>query len=288
MPHKSQLYVARLAGAALCTASLSACRDQPQDAQRASDAAEMPQPPTVPILEAPFNRAQLLLEVVGAASAHSAGLADSGRQRPLDGKQFEVRLRFGCDGPGPGRDSHGWSLDPDGRTLRLRAVPNLSLSDDVAAKVAGESVEAVEGFWLPRPWLLEAACPAKQPAVVTSRSSGDSAQSPETPAKSTPSRQTVPQRVGIAQFFTVEDARTRRRMNRPFEAVRQLSEDESPGQNGFDLVLSGRLRARADGLVILCSGSGIDRPPDCIVSATVDRVRIERPDDKAILAEWGE
>ena len=32
--------------------------------------------------------------------------------------------------------------------------------------------------------------------------------------------------------------------------------------------------------------AGLDRPPDCIVSADIDRVWIERTEDQQVLAEW--
>ena len=289
MPSERQLTLARLAAAVLCVAALAACRDQqPPDDNTDNGTIDRPPAQRLPIVEPPFDRDRLLLTVARAASAHSAGMNEPGAQRSLDGKQFEVRLRFGCDGPGPRTGEHGWSLDPDGRTLRLRAVSTLSLDDEVARGVAGDGVEAVEGFWLPRPWLLQAACPSARPAAnpgtaaeaQTNSSEVAPAASPDVPPAS------AVQRIGIAQFFTAQDARTRRRMDRPFEAVKQLGEGERAGQDGFDLVLSGRLRARGDGRVILCAGSGRDRPPDCIVSAAVDRVRIERPADQAVMAEW--
>jgi hypothetical protein len=235
------------------------------------------------IVEPPFNRSRLLLTVARAASAHSAGMSDPALQRALDGKQFEIRVRFGCDGPGPASGGYGWSLDPDGRTLRLRASPTLSLDDDVVKSLADEAVEAVEGFWLPRPWLLQAACPAGQPADGAPK-----AQPVQEGDKDAKSLQVGPamQRIGIAQFFTVEDGRTRRRMNRPFQAVKQVEEGVQIGQAGFNLVLAGRLRARSDGRVILCANLGEDRPPDCIVSATVYRVWVEQPEDKIVVAEW--
>lgn len=289
MPSERQLTLARLAAAVLCIAALAACGDrQPQDANTDNGAIDKPPAQRLPIVEPPFDRDRLLLTVARAASAHSAGMNEPGAQRSLDGKQFEVRLRFGCDGPGPRTGEHGWSLDPDGRTLRLRAVPTLSLDDEVASGVAGDEVEAVEGFWLPRPWLLQAECPAREPTAVPDDPADEQASSGEvspTPASTAPPAAAF-QRIGIAQFFTAQDARTRRRMDRPFEAVKRLEEGERAGQDGFNLVLSGRLRARGDGRVILCSGSGRDRPPDCIVSAAVDRVWIERPSDKAVMAEW--
>lgn len=286
MPHQSPAVLAKLAAAALCITLVAACREGArQQDETENEAIGHPAPQGLPIVEPPFDRARLLLAVARAASAHSAGSAESPAQRTLDGRQFEVRLRFGCDGPGPGIGGHGWSLDPDGRTLRLRAVPNLSLDDEMVRSVATGQVEAVEGFWLPRPWLLQASCP-----------NGSTSSDPEAagaePATSNGETKTgaatgpAPQRIGIAQFFTADDARTRRRMSRPFEAVRQLAAGEQAGRSGFDLVLSGRLRARADGRVILCSGSGRDGPPDCLVSASIDRVWIESPDDKTVMADW--
>lgn len=273
----------RLAAVALL-GLLAACRgQQPPEADAENQSIDRSAPKRLPIVEPPFDRSRLLLTVARAASAHSAGVPDDGLQRTLDGKQFEVRLRFGCDGPGPGNSGYGWSLDPDGRTLRLRAEPTLSLGDQVVRSVAGDGVEAVEGFWLPRPWLLQPACPRGRPTSQLPRDAQEPDEDPGATAAPAPS--TAP-RIGIARFFTAEDARTGRRTNRPFEAVKQLAEGERAGQDGFDLVLSGRLRARGDGRVIICAGSGVDRPPDCIVSAAVDRARIERPEDQEVMAEW--
>jgi hypothetical protein len=208
---------------------------------------------------------------------------DTAIQRTLDGKRIEVRVRFGCEGQGPGRGVHGWSVDPNGKTLRLRAVPTLSMEDELVRSVAGDRVEAVGGFWLSRPWLLDAACPAAEPGTDLGRSEGEDAREQPNDPSTAPA---AIQRIGIARFFTAEDPRTRQRMDRPFEAVQTLKNGAQVGRQGFNLVLAGRLRARDDGRVILCTGAGIDRPPDCIVSADVDRIWIENPDDKAVMAQW--
>lgn len=274
----------KLAVAVFCTALLGACNSQ-QPQENASNNQSFDEKPVqrLPIVEPPFNRTRLLLTVARAASAHSAGMNDPALQRSLDGKQFEIRIRFGCEGQGPSGD-YGWSVDPDGQTLRLRVIPTLSLDNDVSKIVADEGTEAVEGFWLPRPWLLQPACPSGEDMIETGPQNGvrADAKSNAPPADTTP----AVQRIGIAQFFSSEDSRTRQRIGRPFEAVTQLEEGEQVGSQGFDLVLSGRLRARRDGRVILCVGPGRDRPPDCIVSAAVDRVRIESPEDKRVMAEW--
>jgi hypothetical protein len=167
----------------------------------------------------------------------------------------------------------------------------LSLEDELVQGVAGENVEAVEGFWLKRPWLFDAACPIGPVAPTPTPTAGpQDADADREPSGDEGDQAIEPgpaiQRIGIAQFFTPQDSRAGRRINRPFEAVRQLKAGESAGQQGFNMILSGRLRAHGDGRVILCAGEGRDRPPDCIISADVDRVLIERPDDQEILAEW--
>ena len=91
----------------------------------------------------------------------------------------------------------------------------------------------------------------------------------------------------MAQFFTKTDPRTGRRDDRPYEATKVLAEGEQPSADGYNLVLSGRLRAQPLGRVISCRSSSVDAAPQCIVSAHFDRVWIENPRSKEILASWG-
>ena len=93
--------------------------------------------------------------------------------------------------------------------------------------------------------------------------------------------------MGVAQFFTKTDPRTGRRDHRPYEATETLGEGKRPSAEGYNLVLSGRLRAQPLGRVISCHATDVDAPPQCIVSADFDRVWIENPRSKEILANWG-
>ena len=278
---------ALVTAALLCLGSLSACQSEPPEDLNSDEQSNVEAKPPLPIVEVPFNRTRLLFTVARAASSHSAGADDTDVQRTLDGKRFEVRLRFGCDGQGPEHGDHGWSVDPDGRTLRVRVVPNLSLDDEVVGSLASVETEAAGGFWLPRPWLLNATCPRAQPDLTSGNGSSPIAAND---AEQVPTRSDLPdpvlQRIGIVQFFGSDDSRTGRRMDQPFEAVKQLKDGESIGSQGFNLVLAGRLRVHSDGRVIRCVGSGRDRPPDCVVSADIDRVWIEQPDTKGVVAEW--
>lgn len=247
----------------------------------------------------PMDRAQLLTAVAQAASATAAGVDDSADQRSLAGSRFELRIRFGCRGPAPdlGESIFGWTFDREGRTLRVRASPTISSDEKMVQQFAGEDVEAAEGFWIPRPWLLEPVCPAAaavRPAPPEPEAKADSeteqtAEAP-TPVDDEQESQAPPPawpKVGIVQFFTKTDPRTRRHGMRPYDTVKTLGPSEALSSQGFNLVISGRLRALPGQRVIVCVSRGADNPPDCIVSARIDRVRLERPDTKEILAEWG-
>jgi len=260
--------------------------------------------PSIPVVAPGMGRAALLQAVAQAASAEAGGLDDGEVQRKLDGQQFEVRLRFGCRGPTDSAAAKtktlSWRFDEKDRTLRLRATPDLSRDQPLPGLVAADAFEAVEGFWIPRPWLLQPGCPVvPAPVPVQMPQTAKPPKSPAAPkavegtkppteadsASSAPAA-TVQHRVGIAQFFSETDSRTLRRDGRPYEATKSLAEGQAPSPQGYDLVLSGRLKRLPDGRVIACRVEQAEQPPQCIVSADFDRVWIERPDTKETIAEW--
>src|SRR3546814_5115234 len=81
--------------------------------------------------------------------------------------------------------------------------------------------DAVEGFWIRRPWTSSERCaPALQPAPETADAGAESDvdEAPEVAGPPPP----VPvesQTVGIAQFFAPEGRRTLRRGTRPYSAT---------------------------------------------------------------------
>lgn len=260
--------------------------------------------PAVPRPAPPIDRATLLAAVARAASATAAGQAAPAGQRELDGRPFELRIRFGCRGPAPdlAKAWLGWSFDPDDRTMRVRAAPTIAADEPMVASLNAGEVEAVEGFWIPRPWLLEPVCPARA-AVLPSNTSestepasaGDVRRPAANPREESPDEdapaavvEPVPQwpRIGIAQFFTATDPRTGRRDGRAYQSVKTLPEGQQPSPQGFVLVLSGRLRAIGSMGVIGCAARSSDAPPECIVSAEFDKVWIEDPATRRTIAEW--
>jgi hypothetical protein len=207
---------------------------------------------------------------------------DVAAQRQLDGRQFQFRIRFGCRGPSDDLPEQwlGWSQDLESGTLRVRAKPTLSGEDPLVRELGADRFEAVEGFWIPHPWLLQAVCPAA--AAVQAAPSDEVAMENAKVAEPNPRWP----RIGIAQFYAETDPRTGRRSMRAYEAVKTTKPSEPAGSQGFDLVLSGRMKTLPDKRVIACSARGAQSPPDCIISADFDRVWIEAPGTDQVIAEW--
>ncbi|MBA2466759.1 MAG: hypothetical protein H0V46_04050 [Sphingomonas sp.] len=268
--------------------SLAACQPpQPEENQQQSAPQPVPELPIVPRSES-LDRAAILAAVAQAASANAAGADDKAAQRALDGRQFEFRIRFGCRGPSTNlRDQWlGWSFDSENNTLRVRARPTLAAEEPLVQALGGAGFEAVEGFWIPRPWLLQPVCPAN--SAIESATAEATGEAEKSPAQPEPITEPLPgsPRLGLAQFFSDTDPRTGRRSMRPYEAVKTLEASRPIGSQGFDLVLSGRLKALPDKRVIACVAKGAQSAPECIVSADFDRVRIETPDAEDVIAEW--
>ena len=284
---------AAVVGAAL---SITACQG-PTDEQNALDGAlnEVSKRPSLPVAEPPMDRRTLLEAVARAASATALGQDDANAQRRLDGKRFEVRIRFGCatgvQSPPDGDAPFKVRFDEEDRTLRVRAAPDLTRKDPAVAPLASQSIESVEGFWMRRPWLLADGCPVSS----SSRRPAEGEPATDVPPLQDVERGTAGDvarpaayrlRVGIAQFFTEANSRTGRREERAYETSKVLAESEQPSAEGYNLVLSGRLRRLSGGRVISCRLANADAPPECVVSAEFDRVRIEVPSTKYVLAEW--
>ena len=298
----------QLAALLLSTAAIAACQQQAEAPVEENRIEEPVTNTAIPTPQPPLDRAGLLAAVAKAANATAAGSQLPEEISSLDGRQFEVRIRFGCRGPAKElRDAWlGWAYEPEKRTLRIQAKPTISKEDPLVLKIAGDAFESVEGFWIPRPWLHQAACPAgaavtQAPAAAAPADAASAADEPtteqqgRTAAVEVGANQSVAEtepmpkapRIGIAQFFSSDDPRTRRRDSRPYSTVKTLPEGAPISSQGFNLVLSGRLRALPKRGVIQCIAQNPDTPPECVVSAEFQRVRIERPDSGELIAEWG-
>ena len=269
MPAMRQFKAALVAAGCFAACGCQQPQSQENQANNAANAAEQQTVPEIPIPspEPPLGREQLLVATMHAASDFATGADDTEAQQKLAGRKFEFRIRFGCQ-PGPtlGGD-FGWTFDPKTGALKVRATPNLQNGPVTA--IARDAFETVEGFWIPQPWLVDAACPRTE--AIAAPAAGQAQQS---------------HMVAIAQFFTATGPRTLRRSGRAYEATKKLAEGDTP-TGGFDLVLSGRLAPLPDGRVIACTASPEGERPSCIISVEFGKVWMERADTKEHLADWG-
>jgi hypothetical protein len=259
---------------ALAGALLAACSPEPAGPTANDSVRATPTPPPLaqrlPAPRPALSRAQLIESARVAASAFAAG-----EQTPagtsLVGRSFAVRLPFGCAGAQATDTAAGteglasWSWGEDRRTITLRLTP----ADWTGSSIFAEA-EAVEGFWLARPWLATESCP---------RVAVDPLQSGDAPASA--------QTVGLAAVFAKGGSRLGRRNGRAYTFTLRAEEDRplEPARDGYRLLLEGRVGSYPDGRAIACRAAGPDQRPVCVAAVELDRVAFEGADG-AVLSEW--
>lgn len=224
-----------------------------------------------------LNRASLLAATSRAAAAYAAGEPPEGADA-LVGRRFAIRVPFGCNGPQPtpaeaaGDGLARWAWGPDNETIQLSLTPGDWLNTALIAGPAGESDwETVEGFWIPRPWMIGTECSAVRADPLQS---GDRSPSPQT--------------VGLAAVFSADESRVGRRNGRAYTFTIRPTGDtplEAPA-SGYRVVLEGRLASFPDGRAIRCRASSPDQRPVCIAAIRLDRVGFTNADGSVLLSEW--
>lgn len=252
----------------------SAKRPPPPQAQVPAPAPRPATTPPTPLAVTPpaLGRADLLTAAAAAASEHAAGEAGEPADSPLAGRAFRLRLPFGCEGPSTSEEPPlaYWTYAEDRQSIRVVVRPENWTDSDFARGLAGaETIEAVEGFWITRPWLASEDCPARAADPVDG---GRSAPTPET--------------VGLASVFEAGGSRVQRRRERPYETTLRVEEGEAVAPQGFRLLLEGRLSGFADGRAFRCRSSGPHQRPICIARVQISTVAIEDPATGRILDTW--
>jgi hypothetical protein len=292
---RTRYYLIPLAGIAL----MPGCKPQEPTAPEIDiTASESPPAPVpLPVADAPLDRQAVLLAASQAASNYALGKDDAEAQQKLDGKRFSIRMRFGCRNSqaATASQARSWSFDEKRKVLSFKIMLDVDIQRSPVPDPTRAAVEAVEGFWIERPWMLQAGCPRPEaaqaiaaPASPKGLPSGGSAK-PDEPAEpaSTSVESAAPSRqVGIAQFFLDTDARTHRREHRAYETTKVLAAGATPSQQGYDLVVAGRLRRLLDGRVIACRIDKPGAPPRCLVSIQIENVSIEMPGGGGTIATW--
>lgn len=235
--------------------------------------------PAAPQPQTALSRGDLINAAARAASAYAEG-ATSATTDPMIGRSFTVRMPFGCSGPsmtgGPDAEQGiaRWSWGDDNKTIQLSLSPgDWTDSALIAAPLgtrAAATWEAVEGFWVPRPWMTAEACPSAptDPLLTVGATAS-------------------PQTFGIAAVFEAEGSRVGRRNGRAYAfSVRpEAGQTLVAPVGGYRLVLEGRVVGFSGGRAIRCKASGPDQRPVCVLAARMDRVAFEDAGG-AVLTEW--
>jgi len=218
-------------------------------------------------------RADLVTLANAAADAVAGGTALPADLSDAVGKRFVLALPFGCDGPAAADSDAAmrWRYDEKAQALRLHVAP---VDWDPADwwEEAPAEVEAIEGFWIERPWTSSETCPA---AARPSAARG-------------PQAVILPgQSLAIAQFFGREGARQGRRNGKAYNSVVRLAPESVQADRGFRLRLTGHIAAAPDGGPVICrQPGGAAQRPVCAIAATLDEVAIENPTTGETLATW--
>lgn len=235
--------------------------------------APAPSPITTDAARRVLNRADLIALAATAADAASAGRATPAEIISAEGRRFEVRLPFGCGGPAAkGSDAAmRWRYDENEGVLRVHVAPVVWAPEDWWT-APPPSVEAIEGFWIARPWSSSEACPA-----ATGEASVAGAESVTLPG----------QTLAVAQVFVAGGARQGRRDGKPFETSARLAPDSFDGSRGLRVRLAGRIGGVPGGGPALCrQPGGAEQRPICVIAVAIDEVAIEHPVTGETLATW--
>lgn len=243
-------------------------RAEPQSPAPDTVAAASP-PPAVELPPPPLDREALLAAVADAADAYASGRA---ADAALVGRNFELAIVFGCDGPALAGSAapQRWEYDPETQALKVSVRPvDFSGLAWLPRVIGDRPVEAAEGFWIDRPWQRAPACPRYRTPL-------------DRDASLTIPRETL----AIVQLFASGTPRSRQRDDRAYEIVRKTPPEQVAELGGFRLVIEGRLAALANGGAIGCWAPSPDLRPTCLVSADFERVRLEQLGAPTTLAEW--
>lgn len=248
--------------------------------RRAPDDAVPAGPPPVeaegsPSPALPLSRADLIAGAAAAAGAHALGVTP-GEGDPLVGRSFSVSLPFGCGGPrgvgstgGPaGLARAAWQGEE-----RDAILLDLTPADLTAAPLIAQADgrwEAVEGYWIDRPWLLEDRCPTVR-----------------TDALNAGIVFAEPPSVGLAAVHEAGASRLGRRDGRAHRHVVRGAGEAAPvvPADGWRVRLEGRVLSFPDGRAFRCRATSPDARPTCVAAVSVDRVAFETPEG-VVLSQW--
>lgn len=269
---------------------LASCQ---KPSEPAAPEAPAPATPTV-VLDSTLNRAALLAALSEARTATADGRP---RDAALSGRTVSVRLPFGCDGAGstePAQPGLPTLARGDDGSLMLRVLPeDLAASDLVVTTGAdGAAIpspwEAVEGFWIARPWSGLDACRPSEAAPMTVHTAEEIEAEGGLKVGDIAPPAGIERTSGLAAVFETGGSRLGRRQGQAYVHVIRGDKgvDPTPAPGGYALRLEGRLTAFADGKAVHCVQKDAESRPVCVAALRLDRLAFEDGATGALLSEW--
>lgn len=264
--------------ALIAAVTLVACGDAsaPNDEQNVAmptPVAQIEPRPRAPTAPAALTRKDLLEAAAQAASRYAGGQTPEA-DRVLVGRAFSIRIPFGCSGPSletseqPGLGHWSWSADR--KNIELTMVPaDWTKSAMIMQADAAATWEAVEGFWVPHPWISSEDCSSIEADPLEPAAAG--------------SQNTI----GLAAVFAAGGSRVGRREGRAYQFTIR-PEGTAPliaPTKGYRLLLEGRFESFPGGRAIACRAPNPDVRPVCVAATRLDRVAFETADGE-LLADW--
>lgn len=230
-------------------------------------------PETVVETSRALSRANLLGLAAAAADAQASGGEVPKAVRDAAGRPFDLVLPFGCAGPGDSLSGlpMGWRYDDDSQALRITASPITWRAEEWQAPAAVG--EALEGFWIARPWSTAETCPPQGRQAM--------------PTGIDPV--TLPgQTVAIVRPAAVDADARELREPRSYDIVRRVPRDRLDTSQGFRLRITGRIEATpGDAAPVSCvQPAGIEQRPICRIATRIDEVRVENTATGDVLGSW--
>lgn len=251
-------------------------------------ATEAPAPAATAPVQTSLSRADLVSALAQAASAYAAGTAVP-EEAAISGRTFDIVLPFGCEGaqtaatPGLAR----WSRTADGRDIVLTVTPaDWSVAPFIsrpASAGGAETWDAVEGFWIARPWLSADACPRAPARLAAPATPVEGRLEIIRPLPLPPS----PLTAGLAIIRGADTSRLGRRPGASYSFTVRGEADApaAPPADGYRLRLTGRIGAFPDGQAMRCRADSPDRRPVCVAAVDMDVVAFETASGDR-LSEW--
>lgn len=269
-PVRAPSVVAAAAGFLL----LSCQREAEPPAPAPVQAAAVEEAPQAPVLSPALDRRAILTAIARAASDYAAGTAPA--SDTLAGRSFDISLAFGCGAAetasveGADDGLARWSREGDPETIRLSLTPGDWTRSALIAGTGPGPWEAVEGFWISRPWMSAEGCPAVRADPLAS---GPVAPSPQT--------------AGLAAVFEKDGSRLGRRNGRAYAHTVRAAGDTPPTTpaGGYRVRMQGRIAAFPDGRAIRCRAVSPDQRPVCVAAVQLDRVAFQTAAGD-VLSEW--